>query len=131
MTVQLTINKGNTCDETLGFERPLDFTVGRAPDCDVELPNTSEFLDVSQHHCRFRIDPPKIWLSALEAKSGTYVNDLKISPCVGSFRLYDGDEVRLGHVRMRVHIPERTIAQAGQDLPSVNDDRSPVLLPRW
>ena len=110
--VKLSVDKGNFAGETYRFDAPMEFVVGRARDCDIQVPDTSDFKAISLHHCAFCIEPPRIWLSILESRAGTFVNDLKINPSVGQIRLYDEDEVRLGQVRMSVHIVEHEDAES-------------------
>ena len=110
--VKLSVDKGNDAGETYRFDGRREFVVGRAGDCDIQVPDTNDYKDISLHHCVFHIEPPKIWLSVLESRNGTFVNEMKISPTVGQFRLYDEDEVQLGRLRMSVHIVEHDAAES-------------------
>src|SRR5882757_290365 len=110
--VKLSVDKDGFSSETYRFDGPMEFVVGRAKDCDVQLPNISDYRDISLHHCALHIEPPKIWLNVFESKAGVFVNELKISPTVGQIRLYDEDEVQLGQLRMTVHIVEHDVAES-------------------
>jgi len=110
--VKLSVEMGNSDVETYRFDGPMEYVVGRANDCDIQMPDTHDYMDISLHHCTLHIEPPKIWLSVQESKNPTFVNELKIGPTVGQFRLYDEDEVELGPVRMLVHIVEHDDADS-------------------
>lgn len=110
--VQLSVDWGNCAGETYRFDGPGEFVVGRARDCDIQVPDTSDFKDVSFHHCALRMEPPKIWMNVYESHAGTFVNHLKVSPTVGQIRLYDGDEVQVGKVRLSIHIVEHDAADS-------------------
>src|SRR5438445_7364789 len=58
--------------------------VGRAPDCDIQLPADRVHGEVSRHHCLFEIEPPCVGVIDLGSLNGTYVNGKR----VGS-RLFD------------------------------------------
>ena len=50
--VKLSVDKGNFAGETYRFDAPMEFVVGRARDCDIQVPDTSDFRAISLHqHC--------------------------------------------------------------------------------
>lgn len=103
--VKLVVSSNQSNDMTYIYTEPMECTVGRAIDCDIQLPVTEE-QDVSRHHCMFVIEPPHLWVQDLDSKNGTFVNDLRItsSPDQEMFELRDGDEVRVGHYTLEVHV---------------------------
>lgn len=111
--VMLSMEQGGCDSVDYRFDEPTEIIVGRARNCDLTVPNTAMFRDVSLHHCLLRIDPPRIWVRDLESRHGTFVDDLKISSMVGQFRIYDEDVVQLGPVRMTVRIHEKDAAESG------------------
>src|SRR5437764_114974 len=52
--------------------------IGRGPDCDLQLPNGDEYLVVSRHHCRLKIDPPHVRVCDLGSRNGTRINGMQI-----------------------------------------------------
>jgi eukaryotic-like serine/threonine-protein kinase len=112
--VTLTIHGGMRDGEELVFKDRSLCTVGRSDDCDLRVPSSSAFLDISRHHCRFDIDPPSICVRDLGSRNGTFVNDNNIgqrardqssadieTPFVS---LKDGDRVRIGQIVLGVKI---------------------------
>ena len=129
--ITLTIVKGRFEGKQYAFENSTRCIIGRADDCDIQLPADMEHADVSRHHCALEIDPPAVCLRDLESLNGTYVNGRKIGqrhpPPTGDTRplnrfttheLKHGDEVRIGHTILRVdvqesaHIPEEEYVPA-------------------
>lgn len=73
--------------------------IGRAPDATVQ----SDAAGVSRHHARILVSTGEATLEDLGSKNGTYLRGERIT----SARLSDGDEIRLGTVRLtfRVKLP--------------------------
>lgn len=107
--VQLRVVQDNAECETLTFSQPKQYSVGRAVDCDLQFSAEVGNKDISRHHCIFSIDPPHIWIHDLGSKNGTYVNEERISPQLGNdpAELKEGDEVRIGHQVVHVHIEDQ------------------------
>jgi len=103
--VKLIITSNASKEMTYTYTEPMECTVGRAIDCDIQLPVTAE-KDISRHHCVFEIEPPHIWLQDLDSKNGTFVNGLRItsSPDQDMYELRDGDEVSVGHYVIEVQV---------------------------
>ena len=103
--VKLIITSNMSKEMTYTYTEPSECTVGRAIDCDIQLPVTAE-KDISRHHCVFEIEPPHIWLQDLDSKNGTFVNGLRItsSPDQDMYELRDGDEVSVGHYVIEVQV---------------------------
>jgi pSer/pThr/pTyr-binding forkhead associated (FHA) protein len=111
--ITLTVAYGLAGEPDYIFEAPTRCVVGRAGDCDIRVPFAHE--DVSRYHCVFEIDPPVVWVRDLGSRNGTFVNGERLRQRVGQPQLdprrplpsedrelTDGDEVRLGHVVVRV-----------------------------
>jgi len=108
--ITLTVLEGGPQEKEFVFEAPGRSVVGRAEDCDIQLPTDQWHMDVSRHHCLFMIDPPVIRVRDLGSRNGTYVNGERIglrtrpTPPVpveldadAECELKPGDEVRVGH----------------------------------
>jgi eukaryotic-like serine/threonine-protein kinase len=111
------VQDGDLENREFVFDEPAECIIGRAADCDIQIPTDNEHVDVSRHHCVLEIHPPHIQVRDLGSLNGTLVNDRKIGqrppnqPSEESglwpsaaFTLKEGDELRVGHVIFRVHI---------------------------
>ncbi len=103
--VKLIITSNMSKEMTYTYTEPSECTVGRAIDCDIQLPVNAE-KDISRHHCVFEIEPPQIWVQDLDSKNGTFINDLRITsaPHQDMYELRDGDEVRVGQYVIEVQV---------------------------
>jgi pSer/pThr/pTyr-binding forkhead associated (FHA) protein len=75
--------------------------IGRARSCQLRLPCEL----VSERHCRvFRgATGSRFWIEDLNSESGTWVNDKRVRRAV----LRQDDLIRIGSVRLRVHLGAR------------------------
>jgi len=105
------------------FDEPAECVIGRAADCDIQIP-TDEHGDVSRHHCVLEIHPPHVQVRDLGSLNGTYVKGKMIGqrqpdqPTEESglwpssaHPLKEGDRLRVGHVVFRVEIAVGSGAQ--------------------
>jgi eukaryotic-like serine/threonine-protein kinase len=116
-TVTLAVTQGTLIGKEYVFEGLSRCMIGRANDCDIQLPNDCFYADVSRHHCLLEIAPPAVRVHDLESRNGTFVNGVRIkrpsdtqldglddpSHPLGE-ELKDGDEVQLGNLRLRVRV---------------------------
>jgi pSer/pThr/pTyr-binding forkhead associated (FHA) protein len=99
------------------FDRRTRLVLGRAEDCDFQLPNDIGHTDISRHHCLLEIDPPAVRAQDLGSRNGTYVNDDKIGqrpikqfaeePLPGEYpvrELKDGDQLRMASTIVNIGI---------------------------
>ncbi|NUR00949.1 MAG: protein kinase [Streptomyces sp.] len=120
--VAFTVLQGSLRGRTFEFPGRTTCVVGRADDCTLRLPQDEEYSGISRHHCLLDINPPDVRVRDLASANGTYVNGDRIGqrdarlPRQEADRLpsserelADGDEIRLGDVRLRVgiHVPLR------------------------
>jgi serine/threonine-protein kinase len=94
--------------------------IGRAEDCDIQIPSDIVHLQVSRHHCLLEIHPPTVRVRDLGSTNGTFVNGEKIGPRYDesngsvledrlpfSKELRQGDHICLGqsalHLQVEVH----------------------------
>jgi len=76
--VILRVAKGNLKEQAYVFTDRTHCILGRAADCDIQVPLDQAHADVSRHHCLFDLDPPAIRVRDLGSRNGTYVNGEKI-----------------------------------------------------
>ncbi len=67
--------------------------LGRAPDAGIRF----DLPGVSRHHARVTVAGEQVTLEDMESRNGTYLGSEKIS---GPVELSDGDEIRLGPVKI-------------------------------
>lgn len=65
--------------------------------CNLTIPEPA----VSRKHAKFVTKEDKLYIEDVSEHNGTYVNQTKL-PSLGKARLYDGDEISLGRVLIRV-----------------------------
>lgn len=110
----LSVTAGLQAGTTFAFEEHDLLLLGRAGDCLIRLPGDQQ---VSRHHFLLEVNPPHARLRDLGSRNGTYVNGQKYggrdrheTPEEGARRhhpqvdLGDGDEIRVGQTRLRVHV---------------------------
>jgi pSer/pThr/pTyr-binding forkhead associated (FHA) protein len=118
-TIKLTVTQGTPHGKEYVFGERTRCIIGRADDCDIQMPADYEHTDVSRHHCMLDIDPPSVRVRDLGSRNGTFVNGKKIGQRpdrvaaeeadLGQFAvqdLKDGDEIRMGHTVFRVGVGE-------------------------
>jgi pSer/pThr/pTyr-binding forkhead associated (FHA) protein len=115
--ITLTIAQDNLPDKEFVFDEPAECVIGRAADCDIQIPCDEVHADVSRHHCVVEIHPPHVQVRDLGSLNGTFVNGRKIGqrppnqPSEESglwpsaaFALKDGDALRVGNTTFHVNI---------------------------
>jgi pSer/pThr/pTyr-binding forkhead associated (FHA) protein len=115
--VTLTVIQGSLKGHQYVFEQQTQVILGRADDCDIQLPREYANVDLSRHHCMFEIDPPAVRVRDLGSRNGTFVNGEKIgqrpahwpaeevdSSEFAAYELQDGDQVSLGNTVLRVDV---------------------------
>jgi len=117
--VTLTVTQGSTYGTEFVLNDRGRYLVGRAQDCDIQLPAESCPSPISRHHCVLAYDPPLLRVRDAGSRNGTFVNGEGLRHRTvpqpigdgelgqfGECELHDGDEVRLGDVTVRVGIQE-------------------------
>jgi eukaryotic-like serine/threonine-protein kinase len=107
--VTITQIRGSTPGREYRFDTNKRFiTIGRAPDCAIQVEPSWEIAGVSRHHCRLEIAPPHLLVCDLSSLNGTFLNESKIGQRDRArleesgkrgeheFVLRHGDELRLG-----------------------------------
>jgi pSer/pThr/pTyr-binding forkhead associated (FHA) protein len=126
--ITLTVVQGNLPQKTYVFTDPSRCIIGRARDCDIQMPADSGAGMVSRHHCCLEIHPPAIQVRDLGSRNGTYVNGQDVGhrpeyvlpeeadlSQFEAHELRDGDELEVGTAIFRVGIA------VSQDLLLVTD----------
>src|SRR4051812_10556332 len=62
----------------LELTQPGRYVLGRSGACDIQLPNTLEFLDISRQHCVLDVGPPLVRVRDLGSRNGTFINGERI-----------------------------------------------------
>jgi pSer/pThr/pTyr-binding forkhead associated (FHA) protein len=78
------------------FTRP-EVILGREPGCDFPLDDQA----VSSQHARLSYHHQQWWLEDLASTNGTFLND---EPVTSPVVITHGDELRLGHLEVKVEI---------------------------
>ena len=63
--VKLTIMDGDLKEKELQCDGYTRCLIGRAEDCDVQLPTDFLHADISRHHCVLEVEPPHVWVRDL------------------------------------------------------------------
>jgi hypothetical protein len=124
MTPKITFTFTNSTlkDQKREFTRPGKYVIGRSSDCDLQLPTTLEFMEVSRHHCVLDIEPPAVQVRDLGSRNGTYINGENISQRRrGDFPgasaeaswhvLKEGEELRIGSTTVRVEVSAQPVRE--------------------
>jgi len=113
--VILTFTSGSLKGRQCEFTGPARYVLGRSVDCDVLLPTTPEFMEVSRHHFMLDIDPPAVQVRDLRSRNGTFLNGRDIglgppgagpgAPAESEWHpLEEGDELHVGRTTLHVAI---------------------------
>jgi pSer/pThr/pTyr-binding forkhead associated (FHA) protein len=115
--ITLTIKNGKLAGKRYEFDERRKCRIGRAEDCEVQLPPDLEFLSVSRQHCVLDIDPPEVRVHDCGSRNGTFINGMQIGRPVSwhhppeiarlPFQDYDlkgGDILKVGDTIFQVGI---------------------------
>jgi pSer/pThr/pTyr-binding forkhead associated (FHA) protein len=108
--VLLTGTEGTLTGKKYTFDGPGTCAVGRAADCDWQVPSEEALRIVSRHHCLLIVDSSDVSICDCGSRNGTFVNGTRIDMLddhvlePAGRPLHAGDEVRLGNVAFRVDI---------------------------
>lgn len=115
--VLLDVLQGQLAGQQFVFEERTTCIIGRAKDCQPQIPNVQENRRISRHHCLLDINPPDVRIRDFGSLNGTYVNGRKIgqrpkeqqpgetpADSLPEYDLKHGDEIRLGNTLIRVSI---------------------------
>jgi pSer/pThr/pTyr-binding forkhead associated (FHA) protein len=120
--VILTFTNGSLKGQRWEFTQRAKCLIGRAGDCDIQLPSGLEFREVSRHHCELAIDPPAAVVRDLGSRNGTFLNGVSIGQRPrgeepGSAEVFtwhplrEGDELWIGDSTILVGTRQRCSVQ--------------------
>ena len=115
--ITLTVVLGDLPEKEYVLEEPTRCIIGRAEDCDIQVPADYQHAVVSRHHCCLEIEPPAVRVYDLGSRNGTYLNGGNIGQRPGHLSpeevdlrdflvhdLKDGDELGVGNTIFQVGI---------------------------
>ena len=115
--ITLTIAQGKLKGKQFTFEERTICIIGRAKNCNIQIPSDRYHSTVSRYHCLLDINPPDIRIRDFGSRNGTNVNGKCIgkrkkhqTPSEGAklnfaeYDLHDGDEIKLGNTLFQVNI---------------------------
>ncbi|MGL4759647.1 MAG: protein kinase domain-containing protein, partial [Patescibacteria group bacterium] len=121
--VILTITKGKLKGKQFPFDSRTICIIGRARNCNIQIPDDEYHSTVSRYHCLLDINPPNIRIRDFGSRNGTNINGKCIgkrkdnqTPSEGAklnfseYDLQDEDVIRLGNTVFQVSI-KQTIAE--------------------
>lgn len=101
----LTIIEGPYKGKQFFFEDRNTCIIGRADDCNPQLPDDENHNQISRYHCLLDINPPLIRIRDFGSLNGTYINNIKIgqrkegeTPSQGAKREYPIHDLTTGDV---------------------------------
>ncbi len=144
--ITLFVTEGNLKGQEYIFDERTTCIIGRAADCNPQLPDDQQHNTISRYHCLLDINPPLIRVRDFGSLNGTYVNGIKIGQRQANqtpeeaakqkfpeHDLYSGDEIQLGNTVFQVSIEVAT--EAGKITPdavtiSIQEPESEEIIPR-
>ncbi|GAB4375931.1 MAG: hypothetical protein Kow00121_22260 [Elainellaceae cyanobacterium] len=115
--VVLAVTEGNLAGQVFEFRDRTTCIIGRAKDCNLQLPNDEYHKTISRYHCLLDINPPTVRIRDLGSLHGTYVNGQIIgrrqpnqtAEEVAQMNfpehdLAEGDEIKLGKTVFQIRI---------------------------
>ncbi len=115
--IQITINRGGKAGKQYIFKDRTVCVIGRAPDCNILLPDDDQHSTISRYHCLLDINPPEICIRDFGSLNGTFVNHNKIGQRDSSenifkaqgliypeYNLQNGDKIQLGDTELEVSV---------------------------
>ena len=100
--VTLRVIEGSLSGRQFPFTENTICTIGRAKDCNIQLPRDDQEQFVSRYHCQLDISATTVRLRDLRSKNGTYLNGRKIG--TDPIDLTNGDRIKLGKTIIQVEI---------------------------
>lgn len=133
--VILSVSEGSLKGEEFEFANRTTCVIGRAKDCNLQLPNDEQHKTISRYHCLLELNPPAIRIRDLGSLHGTYVNGQMIGRRAPNqtpeqvaqlnlpvYDLQPGDEIKLGktvfQVRVEGDVPDATSFGTAMQFPA-------------
>ena len=141
--VTLTIIEGKLSGKQYIFDSRTSCIIGRASDCNIQLPDDKDHSTISRYHCLLDINPPDVRIRDFGSKNGTYVNKKKIgqrqknqTPEEGAkiqlpeYDLQLDDEIKLGNTifKVKLETDPKEVKISYPVAPKINNATKPNLL---
>ncbi|MGB3208875.1 MAG: protein kinase [Crinalium sp.] len=137
--VILTITEGNLKGQEFEFFTRTTCIIGRADECQIQIPDTKEYSTISRYHCLLDINPPDIRVRDFGSRNGTYVNGDKIGQRLpnqtpeeaikvkyAEYDLKKGDEIKLSNIVLKVGIKKHIESAGTLDIAKAKINPAPV-----
>lgn len=115
--ITLRVTEGPLKGKEFVFDERTTCVIGRATDCDPQIPDDENHRMISRHHCLLDINPPDIRVRDFGSRNGTYVNgkligqrEAHMTPEEGAqmafpeYDLKDRDEITLSNTVFKVSV---------------------------
>ena len=119
--IQITITRGANVGKRYIFNDRTVCVIGRAPDCNILLPDDDQHSTISRYHCLLDINPPEICIRDFGSLNGTFVNHNKIGQrdagedifraqglIYPEYNLQNGDKIQLGDTELEITVVSET-----------------------
>ncbi|MFZ2653395.1 MAG: FHA domain-containing protein [Victivallales bacterium] len=85
---------GALAGKKFSADEPVIINIGRGSDCFIHITKEID-PEVSRHHCRLDIAPPKAEITDLGSSNGTCLNEIRMDPN-NKYELKTGDSFKVG-----------------------------------
>jgi eukaryotic-like serine/threonine-protein kinase len=104
LQIVLIVTAGSLTGKKYSFDEPGTYSIGRGKNLDITFPNSGEYNNISRHHCDFQItqiDPPKLSITDLNSRNGTFMNGHKI---VSTTEFSPNQAIMLGDISIEIRL---------------------------
>jgi pSer/pThr/pTyr-binding forkhead associated (FHA) protein len=115
--IVLTVTEGKLAGKQFTFDSRTACIIGRAKDCNIQIPNDRDHSRISRYHCLLDINPPDIRIRDFGSRHGTFINGECIGRRgenqtpqqgaklnLGEYDLKNGDRIKLDNTSFTVEI---------------------------
>jgi len=85
------------------IDEDMEIVIGRGSDCQMQISRDYD-PKISRHHCKVKINLPKVIILDLDSTNGTYINDVKVS--AEESIVESGSTIMVGDTYLKVLIVE-------------------------
>ena len=117
-TIMLSVITGPHNTQRYCFRDKVSCVIGRASDCEVQLSGSNRDTQISRHHCQVDIEPPKMWVTDLGSRNGTFVNGKQISTESGKTSLFNNDVLSIGGTSLHFQVVDCPFCQHKHNQPA-------------
>jgi pSer/pThr/pTyr-binding forkhead associated (FHA) protein len=140
--IVLTVTEGKLAGKQFTFDSRTACIIGRAKDCNIQIPNDRDHSRISRYHCLLDINPPDIRIRDFGSRHGTFINGECIGRRgenqtpqqgaklnLGEYDLKNGDRIKLDNTSFTVEIDraiETPICNSTWIIPKIDDVPSQI-----